>query len=477
MIRNLIIFICTMPLLVGCISFTAKPLDPVAQITAFESRRLDSPGVRNYIEHKLGHEITHWPPKSWDITTLMPVAYFYHPDLSVAEATLAVSQSAIVTASEIPNPTFGISSQFNTDQFQNGSSKEFGFSFGIPIETAGKRGYRIEQAQHLFEGRRLGVMMTAWNVRTRLRSRLVEHLLAIRNLEAVKAEQMARAEIVGMLETRFALGDVPSQDVEVARIAFNQTALNIHVAEGRIQDTRVTLADAIGIPVSALTGAEIIHPNLERPTPFADIPVEVVRREALLNRLDLRRALVDYAGSDAALKLEIAKQYPDLRLGPGYSWDAASVSWSLAMSFVLPILNQNQGAIAEATARRELAAENFSALQKAVVAQVDGALAQYRAAGQEYEAAKQLVERVEGRQRDVEALFAAGELDRSAVVSAQVETAVARRARSDALLKTQNALGTLETAVQRPLDGEPGLLPDTVAIPSRGIAYKKNIRP
>lgn len=464
-------------LLAGCASYTAKPLDPVAQQTAFESRRLDGPDVRQYIERRLRHEITPWPPKSWDITTLAPAAFFYHPDLRVAHARLSVSESAKVTAAEIPNPTMGLSSQFNTDAPQDESPWTLGYSFGIPIETAGKRGYRIEQAQHLFEGQRLGVAMATWNVRTRLRSRLVEHLLAVRNLESVKAEQTARAESVGMLETRFALGDVPSQDVEVARIAFNQTALNIHVAEGRIQDTRVTLADAIGIPVSALAGVEITHPNLERPTPFAEVPVEVVRREALLNRLDLRRALADYAASDAALKLEIAKQYPDLRLGPGYSWDAGTVKWSLGLSFVLPILNQNQGAIAEATARRELAAENLSALQTAVVAQVNGALARYRAAAQEYAAAKQLVERVEGRQRDVEALFAAGELDRSAIASAQVEAAVARRARNDALLKAQGALGTLETAVQKPLDGEPGLLPDTVANPSRGIAYKENIRP
>lgn len=470
--------LCVMALLLaGCASYTPKPLDPAAQQTAFESGRLDGSDVRQYIERRLGHEITPWPPKSWDITTLAPAALFYHPDLRVARARLSVSESARVTAAEIPNPTMGLSSQFNTDAPLDESPWTLGYSFGIPIETAGKRGYRIEQAQHLFEGQRLGVAMATWNVRTRLRSRLVEHLLAVRNLELVKTEQMARAESVGILETRFALGDVPSQDVEVARITLHQTALNIHVAEGRVQDTRVALADAIGIPVSALAGVEITHPDLERPAPFSEIPVEVVRREALLNRLDLRRALADYAASDAALKLEIAKQYPDLRLGPSYSWDAGTVKWELGLSFVLPILNQNQGGIAEATARRELAAENFSALQTAVVAQVDGAFARYRAAAQEYEAAKQLVERVEGRQRDAEVLLAAGELDRSAIVSGQVEAAVARRARNDALLKAQGALGSLETAVQRPLDGEPALLLDAVANSGEGIEQKEDIRP
>jgi outer membrane protein TolC len=34
-------------------------------------------------------------------------------------------------------------------------------------------------------------------------------------------------------------------------------------------------------------------------------------------------ALADYAASEAALRLEIAKQYPDIHLNPGYQLDAA----------------------------------------------------------------------------------------------------------------------------------------------------------
>ncbi len=464
-------------LLTGCASYTAKPLDPGRQQAAFESRRLDAPEVRQFIEHNLERKISPWPPSSWNTTTLTLAAFYYHPDLDVARARLAVAEAGKTTAAEIPNPSLGLSSQYNTDAPKDESPWTLGYNFGIPIETAGKRGYRVEQAQHLSEAQRLGLATTVWNVRTRLRSRLVEHLLAIRNLEAISAEEALRAENVRLLETRFSLGDVPTQDVDVARIALNQTAMQVRVAEGRIHESRVLLADAIGIPVSALAGKEVTHAGLDSPTPFVEIPAEVVRSEALHNRLDIRRSLAEYAASDTALKLEIAKQYPDLRLGPGYTWDAGTVKWSLPLSFILPIFNQNQGAIAEATARRELAAENFSALQTAVVAQVDGALARYRAADQEYEAAGNLVGRVEGRLRDMGELFAAGEVDRSAVVGAQVEAAVARRARNDALLKAQAALGALEDAVQKPLGGEPAPLPAVRANPRQEITEKENNRP
>jgi outer membrane protein TolC len=53
--------------------------------------------------------------------------------------------------------------------------------------------------------------------------------------------------------------------------------------------------------------------------------------------------LQDYTASQAALQAEIAKQYPDLRLGPGYDWDQGDHKWLLlGISLTLPILNRNE---------------------------------------------------------------------------------------------------------------------------------------
>ena len=74
-------------------------------------------------------------------------------------------------------------------------------------------------------------------------------------------------------------------------------------------------------------------------------------------------ALADFAASQATLRLEIAKQYPDVRLSPGYQYDQGDNKWSLGLSVDLPVLNRNQGPIAEAKARRSEAAARFNAVQ------------------------------------------------------------------------------------------------------------------
>ena len=104
---------------------------------------------------------------------------------------------------------------------------------------------------------------------------------------------------------------------------------------------------------------------------LAELPLVEIRRRALLQRTDVLSALAAYAASESALRLEIAKQFPDLRLSPGYNYDQGDNEWSLGLSVTIPVLNQNQGAIAEAEARRAEMAAEFNALQARVVNEVE----------------------------------------------------------------------------------------------------------
>src|SRR5258708_12030557 len=106
-------------------------------------------------------------------------------------------------------------------------------------------------------------------------------------------------------------------------------------------------------------------------------PIEI-QRLALLNRIDLRRQLAQYAVVDEALKLEIAKQYPDINIAGGYSWEGGENILDLGPSAVLPVFNQNQGPIAEAEARRTEVAAQFLAMQAGIIEQSRTALTRYR---------------------------------------------------------------------------------------------------
>jgi outer membrane protein TolC len=98
----------------------------------------------------------------------------------------------------------------------------------------------------------------------------------------------------------------------------------------------------------------------------------------MLNRIDLRRQLAHYAAADEALKLEIARQYPDINITAGYSWEGGENIFELGPSAVLPVFNQNQGPIAEAEARRREVAAQFLAMQAGIIEQSQTSLARYR---------------------------------------------------------------------------------------------------
>ena len=93
------------------------------------------------------------------------------------------------------------------------------------------------------------------------------------------------------------------------------------------------------------------------------------------NRPDILASLSEYAAAQSAVQLEIAKQYPDVHLGPGYEYDQGQNKWALGLSVELPVRNRNQGPIAEAQAKREEAAARFIDLQARVIAEIDRALA------------------------------------------------------------------------------------------------------
>src|SRR5213078_1299227 len=77
---------------------------------------------------------------------------------------------------------------------------------------------------------------------------------------------------------------------------------------------------------------------------------------------------------------EVAKQYPDIHLNPGYQLDAGENKWALGVGFTLPILNQNRGPIGEAEAKRKEAAAKFNVVQATVLADCDRAAAAVAAA-------------------------------------------------------------------------------------------------
>ena len=167
-------------------------------------------------------------------------------------------------------------------------------------------------------------------------------------------------------------------------------------------------------------------------------------------------ALAEHAAAQSSLQLEIAKQYPDVHLGTGYQWDQGENKWSLGLSAEIPVLNRNQGPIAEAEARRTEAAARFATLQAKVIADIDRAVAGYRAAQENLAGVATLLASQQKLRETAEAQLRAGAADQLELLNVQLELGAGELTRLDGQVKAQQAYGALEDAVQRPFDFSEG---------------------
>jgi cobalt-zinc-cadmium efflux system outer membrane protein len=446
--RKLGLYFFSFLIVSGCAvhRYQPVPIVPAQTASALQTRGIGDAGLHAFVEKNVGHTVTPWPPKVWNLTTLSFAALYFNPSLEAARARVAESQAAIVTAGARPNPSLGVAPGVPSPYL-------FNLDLSLPIETAGKRGYRLKGARSLDEAARFDLADSAWRIHSGVRLALLNYFLASRNLDLLRSEEQIRMNQVNILEQRLFVGEIPRPEVDLARIELSQTHLAINAAEGRRGETKAALAASIGIPVAGLQGLDFSWTDLDSPPSAESLSSLQVQRDAVLNRLDVRRALAQYAAAEADLQLEISKQYPDVQIGPGYTYEERNSFFVIGLSTTLPLFNRNQGPIAEAEARRKEAGASFLEKQAQVMAGGERAFALYTAALKELAEADQFLRKLQDTQvRMTEQAVRLGEEDRLSLNGMQIQSSVLARARLDALTHAQSALGELEDAVQRPLD-------------------------
>jgi outer membrane protein TolC len=427
----------------GCIHYQAKPLTPAGTLSTLEQRTIDDPLLKTYLE---ANHVSVTEATRWDMHALTLLAFYFHPDLDEARAAAAVARARETTAGERPNPQLQASLGYNSTV---GPPWIPALGLSLPIETAGKRGYRLAEARQQTRAAQLRVVGTAWQVRVRVRRALLD-LVAARRLEEILSRQLAlQNQSVQILERQLAAGAIPPFDLTRARLAVANVRLAVDQARFQQALSGAALVDAVGLPPQSFDRlAKSLEPGDVTATP---IPDEAAQRQALVSRSDVLAALSDYEAAQAALQLEVAKQYPDIQLGPGYQLDQTSNKWTIALGITLPILNRNQGAIGEAQARREVAAAHLVVVQAAALHEVNQAVATLVAARQKVATAQSMLASARQQEGRIQSQYDLGDVSRLDLLASQFEVVTAEAALSDAQLQADSTAGALEDAMQSPL--------------------------
>ena len=99
-----------------------------------------------------------------------------------------------------------------------------------------------------------------------------------------------------------------------ARLLLQKARLDLSDAQRQQAEARARVAEAIGVPLSALKDVEVAYDLTSLPPDLDRLTSSEVRRQALQRRADVLAALADYAASESALQIGVAKQYPDIHL-------------------------------------------------------------------------------------------------------------------------------------------------------------------
>jgi outer membrane protein TolC len=372
-----------------------------------------------------------------------------HPDLAMARADLAAAQAAIREAAERPNPTVSAGLE-RMSGAADVSPWITSLSLDLPIETAGKRGARVRQAQAMTAEAAANVDQAIWNVRAGV-GRAWNDVARGTALTAMRQREAAlRADVVAIYEKRLQVGEAATPDVARARAEARTASAAALVEAARLASARDALAAAIGIPRSALP--EDLHIVAAPARASVD---DRLQQLALTARPDVLAALAHYDAADAALRLAVRNQYPDVHLSPGIGWDQGAFKWTIGAAAELPIFNRHQGAIARAEAERDRAGAQLVAVQARIIAALDAARTSERTARARYEEASRVAESRETILAAARRAFAAGEIDRLELRLAELESAAAAAEREDARFDIAAAFVELEAAVEQPLEGAP----------------------
>ncbi|MFO1207466.1 MAG: TolC family protein [Burkholderiales bacterium] len=456
-------------LLLGCLfavagcgfrTYEPKPLDPARTAAELNARSLESPALRDYLQQR-GVAVDPWPRTDWTLTELTWVALYHAPELDIARSQVAVARAAEVTAAQRPNPAVQFGGQHHSQTTGEKTSPwTVSLVLDLPIVTGGKREARLAQAQALSDGALLDLAAAAWFTRTRVQARYIDAHAAAEEVRLAHGEVALRREELAMLERRLERGFASAAEVAGARTRLAESQLVAARIAARDLETRAALAQALGVPTQSVSRLTLTFADFTA-APALESGVDL-RSAALQNRLDIRRGLADYAVAEAALRLEVARQYPDVILRPGYLWDQGDRIWALGSILFLPLANRNEGPILEAEARRDLEADRFLALQARTIATVEARQVGYTAALAEADAAAAVQRDALDRAARTKRRFDAGDADRLEWTRVRLESIAVERAALASRVRGLQARAALEDAVQAPLDGTPAPVADPV---------------
>lgn len=382
-------------ILAGCATYERQPLQLERYVEDWPLRELNADSIGEYAATLAGGEehVPYDPSDGLSLVEAEAVALVFNPQLRLARIRAEVPLATAREAGWWPDPEFeakvlrfadrGTRAGFRFDgpSFDGVNSGiiggsglsadglettppgfrrvagEFvndpwivGASLSITIPISGRLAVEKDWAWAEYHAAWRRILISEWELLTRLRASWLAWSTTRERMEVIKAYVERLGAVATMTERLAAAGELKPTDARLLVVEVQRQRITLQSLTSEAEQQRLELFAMLGLAPEAPVE---LRPDVFLPR-IHEAPDS--RRDTLLRR-DPRILTVraEYEAAEQRLRLEVRKQYPDLTVGPGYSFEEGFSRLGLGLGFPIPLWNHNRQAVAEAFAEREAA--------------------------------------------------------------------------------------------------------------------------
>jgi outer membrane protein TolC len=323
-----------------------------------------------------GFEKAELPFKAWGLKELIYAQQFFNPQIKTAKISWELAQTNEAIAILYPPTSIGLEVGRETTSKEL-TKKIFGGGFSFTFESADKKLIRHELSINKSQLALIDFQLINWELRLDLFTRLFNFIENQEFIKLSKLELRLKQSVMNMMKKRLEAGVASQIDLDRKTIelnAINQGLLQLQMNQSIMRNQ---LASSIGLSTQKFN---LIPLDSKKITSILDdITVLYLKDKKLLElqevsltkRLDLRKALSNYAIAEAQLKLEVANQYPDYTFSPAYAYEFGTRLWTLGIDSIIKSGDRNKAFINKAEKFRDLKASKVITLQLGTINDIE----------------------------------------------------------------------------------------------------------
>jgi outer membrane protein, heavy metal efflux system len=453
-------------LITGCAPLARRqsPSPPLAANAG--QRTLTDSGLKQFIEQQSRQPLTQWPLQTWDFPKLTLAASYFSPSLATArsqwqqaemelaaargQSQSAKAQAHSFAANALLPPSAIIERDMDVARPHGTRFSPAQTNIESPVRLSSKDARRIAEAERAAQSARWHLEAMAWQVRTGVRSKLIIYVALQRGISLLEELEETSEKLVKSAELRVATDSMSYLELSQLRLQLAQIRLVLIRARLERMDARVHLAESLSLPVNVLFDVEVEFDFSQR-APLL-LTTRDLRRQALHSRPDVLNVLADHTEAEDALRHELSKRHPHSQFTPGCSWNERKNRWEINTELRLPARQRISRNAARAEAHRLAAAARQLNLQADIIDEVERSATVYRVTTEEVGEVHALVAALVRQYAALENRLESGVADAPELLLARLQVMAAGVAKLEAQVKLQNALGSLENALQLPIE-------------------------